>query len=123
MTLMELKQQVMFQTGTDADDLGDFEPHLTDYLNEGYGRLAKAFTGFQLDEQGSDLTKLRSPKSQPDLPEWMHRAIADYGTWMAYRNGSAARQSRGYVFKRAFEEVESRAASLRAGRYIHDIPL
>ena len=33
MTLLELKQQVMFQTGNDAEDLGDFQPHLTDYLN------------------------------------------------------------------------------------------
>lgn len=122
MTLQELKQQVLFQAGSDAADLGDFEPHLTDYLNEGYGRLVKAYTGFHLDEAGGSYTRLRSPKSQPDLPEWMHRAIADYGTWMAYRNGSAARQNRGYVFRRAFEEAEARAASLHAGRYIHSIP-
>ena len=43
MNLLELKQQVMFQTGNDADDLGDFQPHLTDYLNEGYDRLMMAY--------------------------------------------------------------------------------
>ena len=33
MTLEELKNQVMFRTGNDAADLGDFLPHVVDYLN------------------------------------------------------------------------------------------
>ena len=39
MTLDEIKSQVMYQTNNDRDDLPDFEPHLTDYINEGYDIL------------------------------------------------------------------------------------
>ena len=122
MNLLELKQQVMFQTGNDADDLGDFQPHLTDYLNEGYDRLMMAY---QREHNGGDgdIPELGHDKSQPELPEWLHRAIADYATWMVYRNGSAEKQSRGFVFRRAFEEAEMKARTSSAGRYITHIPM
>ena len=95
MNLLELKQQVMFQTGNDADDLGDFQPHLTDYLNEGYDRLMMAYVREHIGGDG-DYPELGHDKSQPELPEWLHRAIADYATWLVYRNGSAEKQSRGW---------------------------
>ena len=122
MNLLELKQQVMFQTGNDADDLGDFQPHLTDYLNEGYDRLMMAYLREHIGSEG-DYPALGHDKSLPELPEWLHRAIADYATWMVYRNGSAEKQSRGYVFRRAFEEAEMKARTFNTGRYITHIPM
>ena len=32
----ELKRLTVFQLGFDADDMGDFEPQLSQYINEGY---------------------------------------------------------------------------------------
>ena len=43
MTLGELKYHVMFQTNNDADDIGDYTPHLIDYINEAYDRLVKVW--------------------------------------------------------------------------------
>ena len=39
MTLQAIQEQVMFQTNNDADDLGDYTPHIDDYINEGYDRI------------------------------------------------------------------------------------
>lgn len=121
MNLLELKQQVMFQTGNDAEDLGDFLPHLSDYLNEAYDRLLMACKGRHVDDEG-EYPRLTHDKSQPELPQWAHRALADYATWMVYRNGSPQKQNRGYVFKKAFEEAQIRLRANGGGRYIHGIP-
>ena len=122
MNLLELKQQVMFQTGNDAEDLGDFQPHLTDYLNEGYDRLAQAYSGKSVGMDDALMPLLRD-KSVPELPEWLHRAIADYATWMVYRNGSAQKQNRGVVFLRTFNEALSRARAASSEAFITHIPL
>ena len=34
MTLLEIQEHIMHQTNNDADDLGDYLPHLNDYINE-----------------------------------------------------------------------------------------
>jgi len=107
MNLAELKSMVMFQTNNDADDLGDFLPYLADYLNEGYDRLVLAFAGVHLDDDG-EYVKLRNDRSSPNLPEWTHRAIADWATWMLYRNGNTQKQNRGYQFRNAYEEVATK---------------
>ena len=39
MTLKEIKHLVMFNTNNDTDDLGDFMPSITRFINEGYDRL------------------------------------------------------------------------------------
>ena len=120
MNLLKLKQQVMFQTGNDAEDLGDFQPHLTDYLNEGYDLLMMAYEGRHVDDEG-DTPRLSHDKSEPELPAWLHRPIADYAAWMVYRNGSAQKQSRGYVFRKAFDEALSRARAAK-GKFVYNIP-
>lgn len=121
MTLLELKRQVMFQTGNDAEDLGDFQPHLTDYLNEGYDRLVMAYAREHAGEEG-EYPLLDNDRSEPELPEWLHRGIADFATWMIYRNGSAEKQARGYAFRHSFEEAERRARVESAGRWIRNVP-
>ena len=122
MDLSALRQQVLFQTGGDAEDVQDYLPHLTQYLNEGYDRLLMAACGRHVGEGAEEDPPLSHDRSTPNLPAWTHRAIADWATWLICRNGNAQRQSRGYAFRRAFEEVESRLRSARSGRFIIHIP-
>lgn len=114
MTLKELREAVLFETNNDADDLGDFEPHLTDYLNEGYDRLVSAFYGEHVGPESDRFAPLRHEKSTPETPEWTHRAIADWAAWLVYRNGSAQKQTRGLMFKTAFEDALSRVRAMTA---------
>lgn len=123
MDLSALRQQVMFQIGGDAEDVQDFLPYLTDYLNEGYDRLVMAAYSRHVGEGASDFAPLAHEKSSPELPAWTHRAIADWATWLICRNGSTQRQNRGYAFRRAFEDVEGRLRSAQSGGYIRNIPL
>lgn len=107
MNLSELKNTVMFQTNNDADDLGDFLPYLINYLNEGYDRLVYAYCGQHVSADSDTYTTLRNDKTSPELPEWAHSAIADWATWLVYRNGNVQKQNRGMQFKNSFETIES----------------
>lgn len=123
MDLSAIKQQVMFQIGGDAEDVQDFLPYLTRYINDGYDRLTMAAYERHVGSEESDHPPLSHNRSTPVLPEWTHPAIADYATWLICRNGNAQRQNRGYAFRRAFENVENRLRTARSGRYIHHIPM
>lgn len=95
----------MFQTNNDVDDLPDFMPHLNTYINEGYDLLVESMCG-QHVSSGSEEYKLLADESDvPNLPEYAHRALADYGTYMVYRNGNAVKQNRGSVFYSMFMGV------------------
>lgn len=122
MDLSAIKQQVMFQIGGDGEDIQDFLPFLTRYVNDGYDRLALAAYGRHVGSGEGDVEPLLHDKSQPVLPEWTHPAIADYATWLICRNGSSQRQNRGYAFRRAFDTVESRLRMARGGSCIHRVP-
>ena len=136
MNLGEMKKQNMFQTNNDADDLGDFLPHLTDYINEGYDRVVQAWSGGHVSEDDDTFTPLTNDQSTPALPGWAHRAIVDWATWLVYRNGSPNKQSRGAVFRSSADEKIATIAGLmddqktyegaavkRPKQYIHNIPL
>ena len=51
MDLSAIKQQVMFQIGGDAEDVQDFLPYLTRYINEGYDRLVMAACGRHVSDE------------------------------------------------------------------------
>jgi len=119
-TLLDIKHQVMFQIGSDAGDLGDFQPHITRYINEGYDRACMAWTGRHVGAEDGEVAPLRSDRAVPDVPEWLHAAIADWAAWLIYRNGNSARQNRGYPFRSAALDAFRRAES--RGRYITNIP-
>ena len=108
MNLLEIKNMVMFQTNNDADDLGDFLPYLEDYINEGYDRLTVVYAGEHVSIDSDLYLPLTHDKSIPELPDWAHRAIADYATWLIYRNGNVQKQNRGQQYRAAFEEVLSK---------------
>ena len=108
MTLGEIKDQVMFQTNNDAEDVDDYLPHLVDYINEGYDRLMDTWNKTHIPT--GDYDRLEVDPDEPSLPEWTHRALADWATWMIYRNGNPQKQQRGMVFRNAFEEIRLKIA-------------
>ena len=105
MTLAEIKNQVMFQTNNDAEDLGDYEPHINDYVNEGYDRLVSAWDKSHISQGKYD--RLEMDMDEPILPEWTHRALVDYATWLIYRNGNPQKQQRGMTYLNNFQQIIS----------------
>lgn len=106
MTVEEIKNRVMFQTNNDVDDMEDFMPYLMGYINEGYDRLVYAFAGVHLsnvaDDEYSDLV---DDMDEPALPVRFHPAIADWATWLVYRNGNPQKQQRGIPFRNSFDAM------------------
>jgi hypothetical protein len=105
MTFAEIKDHIMFQTNNDAEDIEDYLPHVNDYINEGYDRLVKVWTKNHIPMD--DYPKLENDEDVPQLPDWTHRAIADWATWLVYRNGNPQKQQRGMAYRLAFEEIVS----------------
>lgn len=103
MTLKEIKDQVMFQTNNDAEDIEDYLPHVDDYINDGYDRLVSAWTKNHVPQE--DYPRLAEDDDEPNLPAWLHHYLSDWATWLVYRNGNPQKQQRGMAFRYAFEEV------------------
>lgn len=116
MNLNQLKHTVMHQTGGDESDLTDYQPYLTDYLNDGYDRLVYASRGQHVARDSADYPPLQNDRSAPELPNWAHGAIADWASWLILRNGGADSQSRGLAFRRSFEQTEKRLRSEKCTR-------
>lgn len=115
MTLNEIRNLVLFQTNNDITDLADFQPAIEGYINEGYDRLAYAYDSMHIDDVASGETTARYPKlsaanDTPAIPEWAHNAIANYATYLMYRNGNVVKQNRGVPYYQAFLEVLNRLA-------------
>ena len=98
MEYSELQALVMVQTNNDLDDVSEYETQLPAYLNEGYNLLYKRWMRKYPD------TPLSEDTDVPDLPEYMHRAITDWATWLMYRNGNPSKQQRGLYFRQSFEK-------------------
>lgn len=105
MNVSEIKAAVMFQTNNDAEDVGDFEPYLLGYINEGYDKLVYAYAGIHPAADYDTYHPFTADTDVPATPEWTHRALADYATWLVYRNGNTYKQNRGLRFLQAFDEV------------------
>lgn len=108
MTLAEIKNQIMFQTNNDAEDVGDYLPHLVDYINEGYDKLMNVWDKSHVP--GVTYDRLEIDPDEPELPEWTHRALVDWATWLIYRNGNPQKQQRGMAYRSAFEEIMAKIA-------------
>lgn len=105
MTLAEIKNQIMFQTNNDEEDVGDYLPHLVDYINDGYDRIVKVWTKNHIPSGEYD--RLENDMDEPNLPEWLHRYICDWATWLVYRNGNPQKQQRGRAYYESFMEILS----------------
>lgn len=108
MNVGEIKNAVMFQTNNDADDVGEFLPYLMRYINDGYDRLVNAYAQVHPTPEHDMYRPLRHDNDIPAMPDWTHKAIADWATWLVYRNGNPQKQQRGYVFRNAAEDIFSR---------------
>lgn len=122
MNVLEIKNLIMFQTNNDADDLGDFLPHIMTYINDGYDRAAMAYAKEHVSIDSDTYLPLNHDKSTPAVPDWMHRAIADWATWLIYRNGNTNKQSRGFPFRNSAEEIFTKARSAGSGNRFINIP-
>jgi len=100
MTLAEIKNQIMFQTNNDEEDIEDYLPHVVDYINDGYDRLVKVWTKSHMPN--GEFEKLEYDTDEPQLPEWTHRALCDWATWLVYRNGNPQKQQRGRAYYENF---------------------
>ena len=105
MTLGEIKNQVMFQTNNDSDDIGDFEPHIVEYVNDGYDRIVNIWARQHVTSGNETYPALIADTDVPNVPEWTHRYLADWATWLVYRNGNPQKQNRGYAFRNTFLDM------------------
>lgn len=105
MTLAEIKDEVMFQTNNDIEDINDYEPYIVDYVNAGYEILVNAYTDMHVGSGAGEIAPLVNPEDVPALPEYAHHGIVDYATYLVYRNGNSVKQNRGMPFYSAFAEL------------------
>lgn len=110
MTLNDLKEHIMHQTNNDPDDLGDYEPNIGLYINEGYDLIVVAWDKCHVPSDAYPV--LEEPDDVPLLPEWMHRYIADWATWLIYRNGNPQKQQRGRAYWERFQWLLSYIADM-----------
>lgn len=110
MTVGEIKNEIMFQTSNDVEDMEEFLPYLMDYINEGYDKMVFAWAQEHTSAEG-DYPQFAEDTEVPLLPEWTHRGLADYATWLVYRNGNPQKQNRGIPFLNAFNELLARITS------------
>jgi hypothetical protein len=110
-TVEEIKAAVMFQTNNDTDDLEDFLPYLNKYIDEAYDRLVYAWAKEHPSDESEDWPLLAGDTDEPLTPEWTHRGLVDWATWLVYRNGNPQKQNRGYAYREAFESLLNRITS------------
>ncbi len=119
MTLQDMRELVMLQTGNDADDVDDNAALLLTYLNDGYDELYRRLHGnaapSPLNREAGDTetpAPMKEPEDEPSVPKSLHSALCDYATYLFYRNGNPTRQSRGMLFLERWKEALGR---VRAG--------
>ena len=108
MTFAEIKDQIMFQSNNDPEDIEDFLPHAADYINDGYDRIVIVWDRHHVPSD--DYPKLVEDHDVPNIPAWMHRYLCDWATWLVYRNGNPQKQQRGRAYYDHFMWLLSRIA-------------
>jgi len=116
MTLLEIKNHVMFQTNNDEDDIEDYIPFISEYINDGYDRLVKAYDKQHVMTPNENYPPLTEDEDVPLTPEWTHRYLADWASWLIYRNGNPQKQQRGMAFREAFLDCLARIQA-EGGKY------
>lgn len=104
----EIKDQIMFQSNNDPEDIEDFLPHAEDYINDGYDRIVMVWDRHHVPS--NEYPKLQEDYDVPNIPTWMHRYLCDWATWLVYRNGNPQKQQRGRAYYDHFMALLSRIA-------------
>lgn len=102
MNLGEIKNLAMFQFNMEQEDVREYLPFLVTYVNEGYDRFVRAWTGDR-HAGGTDYPYLAADTDVPQIPVRFHKPLTDWATWCLYRNGNQAKQNRGYEYRNSFE--------------------
>jgi hypothetical protein len=89
MTVSEIKDRIMYQTGNDGEDVTDHLPWVLEYINQGYDRMLIAHVKKHVGDE--EYPMLSDDSDEPKLPAWVHYALADFATWCIYRNGNVQR--------------------------------
>ena len=103
MTVSEIKNRIMYQTGNDGEDITDHLPWVLEYVNQGYDRMLAAYVKRHVGDEEDPL--LSEDEDIPKLPDWVHYALADFATWCIYRNGNTQRQQRGMRYLASYEDA------------------
>lgn len=103
MTVSEIKNRIMYQTGNDGEDITDHLPWVLEYVNQGYDRMLAAYVKRHVGDEEYPL--LAADEDTPKLPDWVHYALADFATWCIYRNGNTQRQQRGMRYLASYEDA------------------
>lgn len=103
MTVSDIKNRIMYQTGNDGEDVTDHLPWVLEYINQGYDKMLIAHVKQHVGSE--EYPMLSGDEDNPNLPEWVHYALADFATWCIYRNGNTQRQQRGMRYLASFEEA------------------
>jgi phosphatidylethanolamine-binding protein (PEBP) family uncharacterized protein len=103
MTVSEIKNRIMYQTGNDGEDITDHLPWVLEYVNQGYDRMLAAYVKRHVGDEEYPL--LAEDEDIPKLPDWVHYALADFATWCIYRNGNTQRQQRGMRYLASYEDA------------------
>lgn len=88
-------------------------PAIDGYVNAGYDQILYAFTQLHID-MGTVFVSLKNGKDVPLVPDWTHDAIADYATYLMYRNGNTQKQSRGQMYLQNFRDIYDKCFELRS---------
>lgn len=120
MNFGEIRDMVMTQSGNDPSDSSEYEPALTEYINEGYGNLLYEYSQERISTaEGAAYPYLARDLDVPLLPEHLHRPIADYATYLIYRNGNVSKQQRGNAFYSQYLKAlgDARSDAMRGAKF------
>lgn len=105
MTFAQLRQAALRLMQEDLDNLDEFEPLLSQAVNQGYRAVAQRL--------GENPPPLEQDDDQPAFaPAEYHGILADYAAYVILGTGSSGRQNRALFFYNRFLTLLPRARSL-----------
>ena len=105
MTLGEIKEAALFQTSNDVEDIDDFRPVLSVYIDEAYDQLVFAWAQQHPSDYNHHYPLLKEREDVPRLPDWTHQALADWASYRILSSGNVGKQNRAGVFRGRFDEI------------------
>ena len=105
MTFSQLRQEALRLMQEDLDNQAEFEPLLSDAINQGYRLIAQRL--------GQDPPPLAEDDDTPAFsPAEYHAILADYAAYVILGTGSSGRQNRAMFFYNRFLTLLPRVRSL-----------
>jgi hypothetical protein len=96
-TVGEIKRLVVEQFGQSPEEARQHMPKIISYINDGYDLMLNAWKP-RAHVGDEEYPRLVGNDETPAVPDWLHGYLADYATFLIYRNGNPQRQQRGVPF-------------------------